>query len=258
MVPGFRTREGAFTPLYQKLTAGGRNGGHVYYVRDGAWFEDRACTQPLPAVPLQARVFEVVFPTRFVTPDEAATSLGHSLRAIRHASGARKLDVEGYSMGGLTARVYLDRGGTDIGRLLLLATPNRGAALANLGRHALRQGIDVAANLARLVPQELPALEWLVADSEKAANARLGELNRNWARQKSNVEAVMAVGTDFHTTLCNRWPGLTDGDGVVTTESMALPDGQLTVLREQGHKRHGRLNGDPEVYREMLAFFGWA
>jgi hypothetical protein len=58
--------------------------------------------------------------------------LADAIREVKDFTGAEKVDIVSHSMGGLVARAYIDsptyRG--DIGKLIMLGTPNRGASLA--------------------------------------------------------------------------------------------------------------------------------
>ncbi|MDD3985821.1 MAG: alpha/beta fold hydrolase [Methanobacterium sp.] len=63
-----------------------------------------------------------------------SSSLQQEVSEIIHETGAKKVNIVSHSMGGLVARWYLEKlGGTDnIGKLIMIGTPNHGLSLANL------------------------------------------------------------------------------------------------------------------------------
>lgn len=252
IVPGYNTKSEVFTDLLQKLTADGRNGGMPFYVRNGAFFKDRECS--VPAQPgTKARVFVVVFNSVLDPPRQTSGPLGQCLAGVRQISGCDRLDVQGYSMGGLATRLYLDQGGQNIGKLLTLGTPNRGARLASFAHFALHHDVGIAGSLG-LTPAHLPALEALLPES---MNPFLKDLNSRWTAQRQRLDAFDAVGAGSRPTLSGEW-NVSWGDGVVEAASAAPPQAEVKLLTGNGDKRHEKLNSNPEVFAEMRQFFGWA
>lgn len=258
MVPGWTTERERFAALSSKLTEGGANGGRVYYVRDGAFFTDfELVHQASGGVPKDARVFEVILRDKHAPPDVVAGELDRNFDAIRQATGAEKVDVDAYSMGGLGTRVYLDRGGRAVGRLMMLGTPNNGTRFAELARHILRRDIQWAMSMAGLTVADLPALDWMTVDDPAGRlNPRLHDLNSRWPQQRQHLEAVEIVGGQGQLTPASHgWRLFTAGDGLVPVESLSLPGTPARVV--EGEKHHGYLNNDAATYREMIRFFGW-
>lgn len=254
-VPGWKTTREAFDPLAAKLLEGGRNGGEIIFVSQGKLFADRECQKLCSESMLnqnEHKVFEVVFSDVRLPPDQSSEELKTNLEAVRQYSGAEKLDVNAYSMGGLATRAYLDKGGDAIDQVMFLGTPHRGAKFADLARHVLRRDIGWAVSFAGLLPADLPALDWLSPEAD--GNPQLKALNERWPEQKARVtEAEFIGGTGIMTADGGLWP-VTDGDGLVALE-FAAPPGEKAIPLPGGH--HTFLNDDPVVYNEMKDYFGW-
>lgn len=256
IVPGYRTKRSAFDDLIERLVGNGLNGGRPYYVRDGSFFSDKDCKKSVE-VPKDAKFFIVVFDSVLEAPDKTVGPLGVCLAAVKKATGYNRLDVDGYSMGGLATRLYLDRGGNDIGKPFLLGVPNRGARLATLAQFVIQNHVKFAMKAHHLTPEHNDALKWLTTDGSTDGNPLLADLNSRWHQQYARVEAMHSVGSKRRVTLNLSGNGLTWGDGVVDAASVQAPVGTVTMLSGKGHKLHGHLHRDPEVYDQMVAFFGW-
>jgi pimeloyl-ACP methyl ester carboxylesterase len=259
MVPGWTTNPAAFSDLGSKLTEGGINGGQVFFVRDGEFFRDpEAKVQASPeSVPADSRVFQVLPKDNHASPEVVADELERSFEAIRQVTGAPRLDVEAYSMGGLSTRVYLDRGGKAVGRLMMLGTPNRGTRFAELAKHIIQRDIRWAMSMGGLTVGDLPALEWMSPVQGKgASNPRLSDLNSRWDEQASRLEDFHAVAGQGLITPADKGGRLfTKGDGLVPVDHTAPPGVEVTVL--SGDKHHRLLNREAETYKELIGFFGW-
>lgn len=259
MVPGWTTRPEAFHDLGSKLTEGGLNGGRIVFVRDGAFFNDpEAQVQADPeSVPADARVFQVIPKDAHAPPDVVADELERSFEAIRQVTGAPRLDVEAYSMGGLSTRVYLDRGGQAVGRLMMLGTPNRGTRFAELARHVIQRDVRWAMSLGGLTVGDLPALDWMApVQGDGSSNPRLSALNSRWDEQASRLEDFHAVAARGLLTPAEKGgPMFTEGDGLVPVDRVGPPGVEVTVL--SGDKHHRLLNREAETYQELIRFFGW-
>ncbi len=258
MIPGWTTRIEKFEFLGRHLTQDGLNGGDINFVRDGQFFCERACITPkdASAVAKDARVFEIVFHDPHEPPPEMKEELKKDFAAIASVTGEQKFDVDAYSMGGLAARLYLDEGGDKIGRLMLLGSPARGSRFADLSKQILERDIKWAINLGGLNPADLPALRWLAVDDGKGINnPHLTELNKNWARQKAQLEALAIVGGGgVFTPRPTPWR-IDRGDGLVPAAHLTPPGETAIVL--DGLTHHSYLNSNPKVFQEMQKFFGW-
>ena len=253
-IPGWKTTRDAFDPLADKLLEGGRNGGTLYFVQDGQFFHDRDCTSRADdsqVADTDGKVFEVVFSDVRLPPDRSAQELSRNLKAVKSITGADKLDVSAYSMGGLATREYLDNGGKDIDQLLILGTPNRGSEFAKWSLHVLDRDIKWAISLAGLLPGDVKALEWLRPERE---NPLLQDLNSRWDEQKANVTEVRLVAGLGTPSAKAGWNPVTDGDGLVAADSVGLPGDEPIKLKGQ---HHNHLNNNAKVYDQMRDFFGW-
>lgn len=255
-VPGWFTSHDTFETLTEKLSKG--NGDQAFYVKSGAFYEDKDCTRPLAAgqIPAEARVFVAVHEHHNDSPSAAAPQLEANLRAVREVSGQPTSDVLAFSQGGLTTRNYLDQGGSGIGKLAMLGTPNQGSSLADASLfmfEARDQGFDVDWLLAEkyLQDSDLPALEWMATESQT-----LEQLNQRWPAQRAGLEDVMIMGSDQRVTIDWDWPFFTGGDAIVEAENLALP-GVEPVLLEEEPGRHNSLPFNAEVYLRMHDFFGY-
>lgn len=252
MIPGWTTRMERFEALGRHLTQDGLNGGEINFVKNGSFYRDRACTMRREAssISQDARVFEVLFEDPHEPPPIMKEELKKDFAAIAGVTGQKKFDVDAYSMGGLAARLYLDEGGENIGRLMLLGSPAKGSRFADLSRQILERDIKWAISMAGLNTADLPALQWLSVD-----NPHLQELNQNWARQKSHVDAVAVVGGGgVVTPRPGPWK-VGKGDGLVPAGHLA-PPGETPIVLD-GLTHHSYLNSNPKVFQEMQKFFGW-
>lgn len=261
VMPGYNTSRDRFNPLVQQLAQPGHNGERPYYLKGGQVFLDHDCTQSLPSIPSSAKVF-VLFPENGADPPPvAAQQLAICLAAIQQATGAGKVDVTAYSMGGLTTRYYLQQGGQAVGKFLMVGTPNQGsqlseAALKTLDLHD--RGWPVSWIMARkpMVPSHREALTWLLPPGSEYAVSPLVELNRNWPKQAAAVEKVGVVGScQVKTFDTDFWR--VPGDGQVTTESLGLPGLTPTLLESVPYPKHRFLFSNPELQAECKSFFGW-
>ena len=262
-VSGFNMKPDSFDHLTRKLTEGGANGGHTYFVRDGRFFEDFECSRPCTVPPNQeSRVFVASFHTTGETPDQTAPQLDQDLRAIQAACGSPKIDAVGYSMGGLASRVYLDHGGEAIGRLAMLATPNQGSALAKLSHWLLEideQGMNVDPILhwKSLRPQDVPALHWLRPSNGGSPNLHLLDLNSRWPSQRSRLEDAESIGSASLAKTYSTYIWPVKGDGTVTAGSLQLPGLPRKLFTTPERGSHGQLPMKAETYDELHRFFAW-
>jgi hypothetical protein len=256
IVPGWTTRTEAFDGLVNHLTRNGANGGQCFYVQQGAFFTKDADgdLQPAPSVPADAKVFEMVFSDNRQSPDKNVLEMRVNFDAIKRVSGASQVDVQGFSMGGINSRLYIDQGGgADIRRLLMLGTPNRGTHFANLAKEVLDKNVLWAAGVGALQKDDVAALQWLRPEDE---NPALADLNSRWDSQRRTVPSL-TVGTDVMPTPGrDTLSGIVWGDGLVDAESLKLPKGHTIVLHEA--MQHGRLNNDETMQHVRAVFFEWA
>ncbi|MCA9794282.1 MAG: alpha/beta fold hydrolase [Candidatus Eremiobacteraeota bacterium] len=258
IVPGWTTRPEKFDALVARLTAGGRNGGRAYYVKEGKIYLDKECTQVSEQADPQARVFVMVFDDVLSPPDRTAPQLDSDLKAVRRATGQEQLDLLGYSMGGLATRVYLDQYPERVGKVMLLGTGNKGSRLGKLGARLIARDIQWAMRMAGLTAAHLPAMEWMGASNRDGRdNPHLAALNDNWDHQVAQTESLEIVGGKDLPTASSGWWPMAGGDGMVEASSLEMPGVPVKLLPGKGYKHHGNLPNDSDVYREMVDFFGW-
>lgn len=160
------------------------------------------------------------------TIEQAAARL-HALVERVHRDPVDELSFVGHSMGGLVVHEYLRRpDAREPHRCVYLATPHRGAVLADLRKHwwlfRLVMGDAAALQLSPGDPLHRRPIPWL--DRSGALVGTLGEGNPSI-------------------------PG--DDDGTVAVAEARLPGAAATAVLPYGHTRMGM---HPEVCREVLRF----
>ncbi|MCE7869511.1 alpha/beta hydrolase [bacterium CPR1] len=255
-VPGFHTPIERFTPLVDKLSP---DNGPVHYVRQGRFYADCECRQPVERVGPDCKLFVSVFSANNLAPDRGgADELAQNLEALRQVTGTGKVDVAAFSMGGLTTREYLDRGGEAVGKLHMVGTPNHGSGLARitiglLEGKARGYAVDLLLGLKHVEADDEPALKWLAPNSPE-----LARLNQRWAEQRSRLESARCFGTDLKATVGNRFMlQPTWGDGMVAASSLELPGMPVQMLQDKKYALHGNLVICPEFYLALRDHFGW-
>lgn len=250
--PGWNTELHKFDYLTHKLVASGENGNQAVYLQQGKAFADPECQLPLDQIPSNTKVFVNIWDSVKSPPDQTAPQLAQNLAAIEQALGQDKVDVLGYSMGGLATRKYLDEGGGGIGKFMMLGTPNQGTRFAQMASRVVEREIGWAQNFAGLKAEDGPALGWLAAGSPT-----LDGLNQRWPAQRAGVEEVKIVGGRSELTPSTSWLPFTKGDGLVEVSSLSLPGAEAVILEGSPYLHHGSLPHDSQVYREMQDFFGF-
>lgn len=254
LIPGFGTSTDQFLPLTSHLTRDGANGGQTIYVKQGQFFsrDEAGNLISMASCPKGAKVFEMVFSDNKQSPSKNLPEMQANFSAIKKATGYHSFDAQGYSMGGIDARLYIDQGGKSIHRLMLLGTPNRGAGFATKAEAIIDQNVGWAMKFGGILPTDREALEWLKPES---SNPQLADLNSRWAQQAAAVP-TLTVGTDTQPTpsiLPGR--GEVAGDGLVSAESLQLPGGDCVILHDL--EQHGHLNNDDTIQQLRAAYFGW-
>lgn len=259
LVPGWDTSHDRFRPLTDKLTDGGANGGKTYYLRAGEFFHDQNCLDPLPLqeVPGDARVFVTVFNNTSEAPPATAPQLEANLEALRRVVGGPAPDVIAYSQGGLATRTYLDGGGSDVGRLVFVGTPNSGAGLASLSNFAYKaqdKGYDVDFLLSDLGldPEDRASIEFMTVGSEP-----LEKLNGGWDAQMARTEGFQIVGYQGAQTFHYGLPPFGPGDGLVAAAHLG-PEGVERTYVQGEWTKHKYLPISAGAYQEMHRYLDWS
>lgn len=251
LVPGWGTGPRSFDTLTKHLTRDGANGGETYFVKQGRFYTRNVDGDfvPLAAPPAGARVFELMWTNPHQSPDKTLPEMRQNLDAICRATGFDKVDVEGYSMGGLDTRLYLDQGGDRINRHMMLGTPNRGTRFGDLVLDVLDRDVKWAKKVGKVSENDRDSMYWL---RQEANSPLLADLNSRFPQQAQRVP-TLSLGADVMPTAGKRW--FTWGDGLVPASSLALPGCTTLVLHEA--MQHGRLNDDVTVQHVRALFFGW-
>lgn len=254
LVPGWTTNPEKFDALVEKLTVNGTNGGAAYYVNNGTIYADSALTKPVTGPVPDAKVFVAVFDNNHQDPSLTAPQLKRSIEAVRTSTGSEKVDLEGYSMGGLATRLFLDQDGEGVGKVLLLGTPNKGTRFAELCKRVVSRDIKFAMNLAGVGAIDLPAFDWLAG----AHNAKLDDLNTRFPQQVAKTEKLMILGGKGLPTPGPLKQPIRKGDGMVAAKSLRMPGVETKLLAGRPSLHHGSLPSDGGVYMETANFFGWS
>jgi len=250
--PGWNTELHKFDYLAHKLLASGENGPQAVYLKEGQAFQNPECSIPMEQIPSNSKVFVNIWDSVKTPPDGTASQLRQNMAVIRGAIQADKVDVVGYSMGGLATRKYLDEGGSGIGKFMMLGTPNQGTRFAQMASRAIERDIQWALNFAGLSAVDAPAMKWLAQGSPT-----LEALNQRWPQQLAQVDEAVVVGGRSELTPSTNWLPFTKGDGLVEISSLSLPNIATRVLEDSPYLHHGALPHDSQVFGEMQKFFGF-
>ena len=256
-VPGFMGQISDTAHLTGHLSAAGDNGDRVYYCKDNQLFRDAQFQQPVPSgwTDPKARVFQLVPHDPAQNPEITAGQIGSALKQIAEVTGQSKVDVVAHSMGGIATRIWITGGGSDIGKFMMVGTPNQGTRAATLAEWAVNEGVGWAMKLGGVGPAALGALSWLRASAD--GNPKLDKLNARWTQDKLNLEDAMVVGAGGRLTANSSASGWGDGDGLVNSAALSLPETPTRLLPGTWTQGHKALMHDRQVFAEMRSFFGW-
>lgn len=260
IVPGWGTRPEKFDHLVSHLLSSGQNGERPVYIKDGKTYSDKECTQATAIVP-DDKIFITVFESTLDSPDLSAPQLEKAVKTLK-GSVSDKVDVLGYSMGGLSVRKMLQDdldGDARLNQVALLGTASRGTRFATLAEYIIQRDINWAMSLGSINAAHLPAMAWLKAwnPERPESNPRLHTLNTNLDRQLSQADEFLSIASTGLSTLTHGWGGTTGGDGLVPAQSATLPGLPTKFLDGRGNKHHGNLPHDREVFAALTDYFGW-
>lgn len=258
IVPGWGTLPEKFDTLIEHLLSSGQNGERAVYLKEGKPYADGVCSEPTSIV-ASDKVFVTVFSSPLDAPDASAPQLERAVEAVKAAQPDVKVDVVGYSMGGLSVRKMLDGGATRLDQVALLGTANQGTRFATLAGYIIRRDINWAMSLGGINAAHLPAMDWLSAwkPGRPESNPHLDKLNGNLERQLAGASEFLSLGSDGLATLSKSWGGSSGGDGLVPAKSVSLPGLPTRLLPGEGNKHHGNLPHDRDVFSTLSDYFGW-
>ena len=250
LAPGWHTEIHKFDYLTHKLMASGQNGDGVVYLKEGKSYRDAECSLPLEQIPSNSKVFVNVWDTITSPPDVTAPQLKQNLALLHQAMGPEKVDLVGYSMGGLASRKYLDDGGSDIHHFMMLGTPNNGTRFGQMSARVIERDVHWALKFSGLSEADRAPMTWLAAGAPK-----LEQLNQRWPQQLAQVDKAEVVGSRVLQTAATGWIPFKLGDSMVEAGRLTLPGMESHILEGEGLLNHITLPHDSRVYAEMQRFF---
>ncbi len=257
LVPGWDTPHDRFSPLTDKLTEDGANGGQPYYLQNGEFFADRDCNVPTE-VPKDAKVFVTVFHSTSESPHTTAPQLAANLQAMARVTGEKKPDVMAFSQGGLATRTYLGQNEENqIGKILFVGTPNLGAGLASLCNFVYQLAdrdfdVDYLMHTQGLDPEDRQSIEFMTVGGPD-----LEALNANWDSQMAKTDGFAIVGHKGTPTFHFGTPPWSPGDSLVEATHLGPENVERTYV-EGDWAKHGTLPFNAGTYQKMHQHFGWA
>ena len=251
MCPGWNTEYYKFDFLANKLAASGQNGG-VVYLSQGKAYSDNQCTIPMDQIPKNSKVFVNKWDAPNTPPELTSLQLKQNMDLLQSAVGETKVDLIGFSMGGLASRKYLDNGGEHVGKLVTLGTPHQGTRFGQLCDRLLSHKVNWATRFGGLEDSDLPAMQWLAA-----GKPNLQALNDRWPEQRARVEDALFIRSVIEPTPSTGFWPFAAGDGLVELSHATLPDAPTVVLKGTPLLNHVMLPHDSQVFQEMQNFLGW-
>lgn len=257
IAPGWTTRPEKFDALVNHLLKVPENGGRAVYLKEGGAFTDKECTQPTEVKDTD-KVFVAVYDDVLSPPEKTAPQLEQAVKMIKSVHG-EKIDVMGYSLGGLAVRKMLDGQKEKVDQVAFMGTAHQGTRFAALASYVIKRDINFAMNLGGLNATHLPAMSWMmpVNPDDPEASPKLSELNKNLERQQAQATEMFTVGGAGLATITKPWGGTVGGDGLVQATGLKLGDVPTVALKGRGTKQHGALPNDTDAFVELMKYFHW-
>lgn len=262
LLPGWTTTQQALDPLVGRLTsANSASQGPVTFVQNGRFFQDASATQPVGDQDAKkSKLFILCYPDRRAGTDQNIEQARAATRAITSIHD-QKLDLIGYSLGGILARQLLSEAevqDSPYGKVALVGSPNHGTHLAACARRIVERDIDWAMKLGGAKVSDLPALHDMTVGEPKQV-----QLDQALPHQLQACKGLINIGVDGVPTLGADLLMHPSGDGLATAQSVRL--GQPAVDRLLDPRKsqqpdnlfHPVLMEAPAIYAELSEFFGW-
>lgn len=99
---------------------------HGYRQNEASWYIWEQLLER-DGIPYYTAVFE---DGECGSSEDHANELGSIVEQVKQDTGSEKVNMVGFSKGGLDARVYLEEGGDNVQNLIMIGTPNGGAPLS--------------------------------------------------------------------------------------------------------------------------------
>jgi len=193
--------------------------------------------------------------------DDAVRGLDSMIERARSRFDSDDVTIAGHSRGGLVARACLARPGVarKVAKLVTLATPHEGSAVATLGEEAIARGLAMAERAASAVRLDFVAAIATLFRSYRALAPRGEEIERlraegfpilraGIAAAAGDVSAFVRYALPFGSgafpgDLAARFPALSvpefrDGEGdmlVSVASALAVPEGSRTRVFGANH-----------------------
>ena len=187
----------------------------------------------LDGIDCRSRLFRLEFTTPYQRVSDNVLEISAAVEAICRAVRCGKIDVVAHSKGGLDVRAYLDEDNSRVARVVTIATPHKGAELADMCcRFRQKLGGERLACDDNIMRLEM-LREFFVDETDDNGcpnNEFLQRLNANWQRQCGQTRFLALGGVGIPTFISG---GLTfNGDGIVTFASAtALPGAEIGEIK---------------------------
>ena len=235
LVHGFNSGPGAWEGLRTWLTRGGLN-------KDGGVVQAETAE-----IDPEGRVFSMQFSRACNPVSVNAQELRQAIDHITSATGSPEVDIVAHSKGGLDTRWYLDQGDEKVDKFVMMATPNHGSQLANLSLALRQRGMAIAPG------SPDPHIRQALIDCRQtsgSSNPWLDQLNNNWNRQRQRADILLISGQG-RPTLTGRLKLTLKGDGVVSEQSVLMPDVPSRCIRSADHSS---VKNHPQALQATAAF----
>jgi pimeloyl-ACP methyl ester carboxylesterase len=245
-VPGYNSKRAIYEYVVEYLKQANPDGGTY------------DTTKP-PQVDPAGRLFVLKFDKPWHSAADNTKQLREAIESICKATGSSKIDLVTHSMGALDARLYMDQGGDKIGKLLMVSPPNHGSRLADDDLW-FRETYNIPTYPPTRDPDVLLALADLRCDAtpdpahHRTGNPFLNELNAHWDDQKARLEAVDIMAGGGLPTREVDGSITTQGDGIVTWSSTAMPGLAPHVYSGQVTDNHARVLNDTRLISDIGTF----
>ena len=245
ILPGWTTLPEKFDDMIAHLLKTPENGDRVVYLKEGQAYSDKDCTQQT-SIDQSDKIFLCVYDDVLSPPDKTAPQIATAVEMIKQNHG-EKVDVLGYSMGGVAVRQMLDRDLEKVDQIAFLGVSHKGSRFAALANYVIKRDINFAMKLANVNAAHLPAMQWMlpVDPNNPEASPKLSVLNQNLPHQMENCTEMYNIGSNGFSTVTKSWGKSEGGDGLVHFSSTQLEASVLERLCAFVHR-----NGVKTVMRK--------
>jgi hypothetical protein len=257
ILPGWTTLPEKFDNMLAHLLKNPDNGSRAVYIKEGQAYSDQDCTEQT-SINESDKIFMCVYDDVLSPPDKTAPQIATAVEMIKGQHG-EKIDVLGYSMGGVAVRKMLDDDLQTVDQIAFLGASHKGARFATLANYVIHRDINFAMNLAGISPAHLPSMQWMlpVDPNNPDSSPNLSSLNQNLEHQMENCSEMYNIGSDGFATITKGWGHAPGGDGLVDFEATQLDGVPGAVLHGRGLKQHGNLPSDTDAFNELVNYFDW-